>query len=445
MLGVPGRTREEEEFEKLATGTIAGPVAESLGASMPFRNVASPPIHAPARTAAPPVIIPSPLLASHPAAAAAPASLPRAPALAPPLAPPSTPRAPALAPPLAPPAIVAAPPPAVAPLSPSGPVAPPAAVPLPGWVPVAAPAPIVSKIDTWKLHEAAAARRTSDEPATGDAPQAEASSATAPVATVPVASHRPSSVEVAWFESTMEVELAAQSKSLRAQIGDGDDEFLSPAEATSGSAERSRRNVARWLSSAAPIDADRLAVTYTAALGTAPGERHYVVLGGELAWTFDPRESIRAWIAIGTPLSADPRIKDAIETAERSLHESLVAVPDVLHGACDRLRDTVRSVTKMAGATPIEAAAERYLVEERGFGRRRVWGQIRIRAHLHPLRGRVVLPCYFVDSAGWEAPLSQRFAARVLAEVRSRQDPTEAAAISLRAIAFGIELGEPAR
>jgi len=324
----------------------------------------------------------------------------------------------------------------------SGPIAAPAPIPIPSWVPqTTSAAPAASKIDTWKLHEQAAARRSVDEPqvdlARAETPSAAPSAPGAHAALSP----RPAAVEVAWFESVPEIEIAGRSKTLRAQLGDDDDdEFMSPVEANANTSERARRDVARWFAKAGPIELDRLAPLLVKTLAEDPGDRSYVVVAGELSWSFDPRESIRAWIALGTPLSADPRIKEAIEAAERTMVEGLAAIPDVLHGAGERLRDAVRSVTKMAGATPIEAAAERYLVEERGFARRRVWAESRIRAHLTMPRARTPVPVYFEVSAGWQSPLVQRFAARVLGEIRSRQDPTEASTICLRGVALGIDL-----
>jgi hypothetical protein len=336
---------------------------------------------------------------------------------------------PVAAPPLAPPP-VAAPPPAP-------PLAPPAqAVPSAPAPPMPARVPAAPVLDTRKLYEEASARRAVDEPtASPEALRAEATKA----AVAPAA--KPPAVEVIWFDSTTEIDAAGRSALLADQVGGGEvDEFMSPTELAIGSEEVARREVGRWFRSAKPLALDKLPETLTRALEDESVGRPYVVVAGELAWSFDPGESLRAWIAIGTPLSIDPRVKEAIEAAERAMAENLVSIPDVLLASLDRLRDAVRANTKVLGATPIEAAAERWLVEERGFGKRRVWGQLRLRAHLHAKGARAPLPVYLPDGAGWEAPLQARFAARLVGELRSRQDPTEASPACLRAVALGIDL-----
>jgi hypothetical protein len=387
---------EEDAFERMAMGTMAVPEGLPLAASVPF-------------TAAPRSSARTKQLA---ASTAAPAS--------------------------APPPAVAAP----IPFSPAMAAAPAVAVPRsPAWAPPPPPAApaIVERIDTWKLHEQAAARRVGDEPPGEASARVEPSTtaAAAPAAAAP----KPRAVEVVWFDSTTEVELAGRSRTLRDQLGEGDgDEWMSPAEVGGGGLERARRDVARWFRAAPAMEVERLHETMTRALEREDAERPFVVVAGELAWSFDPRESLRAWIALGTPLAADPRVKDAIENAERAMAENLVTIPDVLGAALERLREAVRSIAKLVGSTPIDAAAERYLVEERGFARRRVWGQVRLRAHLHARGARSALPVYLPDGAGWEAPLTQRFPARLVGELRTRQDPTEGAMVCLRAVALGVEI-----
>ncbi len=412
----PVRHGDDEEFERAAMGTMAAPEVLPRAAPVPFTGAAKTRPVTPAQVRA----------ATPFAQAAAP--------LAPPLAPPAPPMAPP-APPMAPQVAMA----------PSGPAVAPSAARPPAWSPSAAAPiapPLVEKIDTWKLHEQAQARRTGDEPAAEppprpDAPPAATSSA---AAAAPVVT-RPRAVEVVWYDSTTEVELAGRSRTLLDQLGEGDgDEWMTPAEVAGGSLERARRDIAHWLRTAPPMDAERLHDAMTRALERDDAERPFAVIAGDLVWTFDPRESLRAWIALGTPMVADPRVKEAIESAERAMAEHLVTIPDVLNAALDRLRDVVRSIAKTIGPTPIDAAAERYLVEERGFAKRRVWGQNRLRAHLHARGARAPIPVYLPDAAGWESPLSQRFAARLVGEIRSRQDPTEGARVCLRAVALGIEI-----
>lgn len=326
-------------------------------------------------------------------------------------------------------------------MAPSAPVAPPPAVAQPPIVPppsvVAASS--VERIDTWKLHEQAAARRAPGD-AGGDARPAAAPAAAEATSEASAPGPRAVPIETVWLEPPSEIERAARSSTLRAQLGDDDDDdWMTPGEAGGSAEDRARRDVARWLR-AAPLPLDRLGETLSRALEKDAAERAYVIVAGELTWSFDAREAIRAWIALGTPLAAEPRVKSAIEAAEASLHEHLVPIPDVLTASLERLKDAVRGVAKLVGSTPIEAAAERYLIEERGFGRRRVWGQSRLRAQLQARGARYALPVYLPESAGWEAPLAQRVPVRLVGELRTRQDPLEPMTVCLRGIAMGVEL-----
>jgi hypothetical protein len=357
-----------------------------------------------------------------------------------------TPPGPVSAPPLAPPLAappLAVPPPAAAALgaiaapalAPSGPIA--ISSP-PIWQAAAAPStppPMqASRIDTWKLHEEAARKTTESVP---DIVPDARPSAPEPERTAPVPA---AAIEVAWLDGTAEIELAGRSKLLAKQLDEEEIEWMSPNEAASGSSDRARADVARFFRKAAPRSLDDLQKVLIKALEDDENERPFVVVSGELTWTFDPRAALRAWVAIATPLAADPRIKEAIEAAQRSTDEANVTVTEVLQGPLDRLKDAVRSITKTVGATPIEAAVERYLLEERGFGRRKVWAATRLRAHLTAKGSKSLVPVYFSEAAGPEAPLIQKFPIRVLAELRTRQDPTEACPVCLRAVAYGIEI-----
>lgn len=345
------------------------------------------------------------------------------------------------APPLAPPA----PPPARASwpgIQPSGSMPSPSAPPpFPAAPAVAAPPPVAERIDTWKLHEQAAARRAPDEAPATPAPNGERKGGTPAAVATPAPPVKRPAVEVVWFDSVVEVEAASRARTLVEQLGgDDDDELLAPRDAGAGTLEVARRDVRRWMTRAAPLELDRLQETMVDALEDDRVDRPYVVVMGELAWSFDPRETLRAWMGLGAPLAVDPRVKEALDAAERAIAESAIAMPEVLASAADRLRDAVRASARVMGSTPIETAAERWLVEERGFGRRRVWGQLRLRAHLHAKGSRAPLPVYLPDGAGLESPLAQRFAARLVGELRSRQDPTEVAPVCLRAIALGVEI-----
>ncbi len=417
------RRAAEDDYERLATGTIAAemPSGSPQRTSTPFAAAASSPF--PSAVAPPP---PPPSASSLPSAALREVG-PAAAMLA--------------APPLMPPAFVKA---SVAGL-PSTSIAPSGPRPLevqPSWGPAMPPKPDATTpaIDTWKLHEAAQARRSTDEPALViDTSRAEPISTPSAQPSARVVTGAP--IEVVWVEAAVEVTQAMASKSLRGQLARdaSDDEWVAAAEAAGGAAERTRRDVARVFRDAKVLDLDRVGSILSTTLQDDPAERAFVVLSGELVWTFDPSESLRAWIAVGTPMAADPRIKEAIEHAERTRLESIAAVPDVLLAAVERLRDAVKTVTKMVGASTIESSVERYVIEERGFGRRRLWGERRLRAHLHG-RVRAPIPLYFPESAGWDAPLAQRFPARILGELRNRQDPTEASPVCVRALAFGVEL-----
>lgn len=321
-------------------------------------------------------------------------------------------------------------------IRPSGPL--PSAVP-PTWQAAAPPSPPPvqpPRIDTWKLHEEASRKTLDSTPDATPIPEARPSVPEAPPAPpMPVAA-----IEVAWLDGASDIELASRSKLLAEQLDEEEVEWMSPNEAASGSADRGRADVARYFRKAKPRSLDDLPKLLIKALEGDENERPHVVVSGELTWTFDPRAAIKAWIAVATPLGADPRIKEAIDGAQRAMDETLVTLPEVLQTPLDRLREAVRAITKTVGGAPIEAAVERHLLEERGFGKRKVWAAARLRAHLSAKGSKTLVPVYLSETAGPEAPLIQRFPIRLLAELRTRQDPAEPCAVCLRAVAYGIEI-----
>lgn len=215
---------------------------------------------------------------------------------------------------------------------------------------------------------------------------------------------------------------------------------------------KDRRAVNTVLTRAAPIDPDALG----AALAGATREDGsfvppLVLVTGELLFPFDEVEVLKATLTAVTPhlvdAPIDRHLREAVDRAQ-----ALLASP-AAHAAAqlaEELTAPLREAFARAYPAPapghLDLAIERMLITQRWFQRRAVIGEPSLRALLIPLgNAGPRVPTYLPEAAAARLPLSQRFRARLLAEVHLPQDARDGHPLALRVAAIARAHPLPAR
>jgi hypothetical protein len=157
-----------------------------------------------------------------------------------------------------------------------------------------------------------------------------------------------------------------------------------------------------------------------------------VLAHGDIAVRLDPRKVLEALIGMVKPLSGmDKNIAEAVESAQVFASNEWSA-PKSIEIATTRLREAAAKAQRELAAAQLQATAERMVLEKRGFETRSVLGGEHVRADFHLATGSII-PCYIPMDCKDRLPLFERFPARVVGEVRLKQDSVESAPIALLA------------
>lgn len=173
------------------------------------------------------------------------------------------------------------------------------------------------------------------------------------------------------------------------------------------------------------------------------------LFAGELEMPFDELSALRATIGTVTPLvGADEALKASIESAKELLAlPDLMAAPAVAEALTRRIEQAFAGGKRAVSADYLETQRERVLLEQRRYQRRSVFGDKHLRAALRaegeaPSKpppgkpgGNVVI-AYLPEGLAPLLPLSPRFRARFIAEIRLSADPAEAHPAALRVLAI---------
>lgn len=301
--------------------------------------------------------------------------------------------------------------------------------------PPALPAAVLSAA---AASDAAAGQQAST--AGGDWPQ----TAPAPVAALPALA-----VELLWFDPafTEAIRKSLEWSELIATIKPKprDADFVEGSPSAKRQEARDRREIAGVLARAQAETTDGLHVAFARAIDEdGRFEPPLVMAGGELELPFDEIETLRATVAVLSPLASpeDKRLKELLGAAQEVLRSPWGHMAERLS---EQLREVLARDHRAIPLRSIEAHVERILLEGRHMQKRTLLGQPWIRALLGLAGGGPPVPVYLPAAPSRELPALQRFPVRLIAEVRAQLDQYEAQPISLRVVAVGRVLSSAAR
>ncbi|MEZ4299387.1 MAG: hypothetical protein R3B70_30835 [Polyangiaceae bacterium] len=163
-----------------------------------------------------------------------------------------------------------------------------------------------------------------------------------------------------------------------------------------------------------------------------------VLLSGEIAFSFDELELLRATvITVGPLASAEEPLKAALDTARDFLSTpDLACSPAVAEGMIQRIRDAFSQGRRVVPPGYLEAQTERMLLEQRRYQKRTVFGGPQLRGLVSLAGGPAPVPAYIPAQAASKLPLYQRFRVRLLATAHVAEDQNETHPIALKVLAF---------
>ncbi len=161
-----------------------------------------------------------------------------------------------------------------------------------------------------------------------------------------------------------------------------------------------------------------------------------VLIAGELEFPFDEVETLKALVAASSPLVAlDRKLKETVDAIHEAFNMPWVqGATGVVESLISQLKEALGQ-NRAISVQKIEAHAERALLEHRHYQKRLVMGQMRTRCLLSS-GGQMKVPVYLPEGVGKELPGWPRMTARLIAEMRLKQDPGEQSRFSLRVIAL---------
>jgi hypothetical protein len=159
------------------------------------------------------------------------------------------------------------------------------------------------------------------------------------------------------------------------------------------------------------------------------------VVEGTLAASFDARERLRTLSSAALVVAPDDEdLLRAVAAARSALEGGVLplAVAARLEGA---VQGAFRAKERALSPRDLTLAVERALIEQRAFARRDVLDGPHVRAEL-TCGDATPLVVYLPEAAARALPLARKIRARLLVEVRPREDDQEACPIALRARAL---------
>jgi hypothetical protein len=192
----------------------------------------------------------------------------------------------------------------------------------------------------------------------------------------------------------------------------------------------SRAAVARALESASPTSLGELPSAFARAQADARGGRPVLVVEGQLSLCLRAHERLRKTSELAELfVEGDKRMRAVVDRVRPVAARA--AVPAEVADALRRqLVEAFQAGAPGLGDDYLDATVERQLIEDRSFVEHTLMGG----PHLRALLDDAVV--YLPRAATDELPLALRFRARLVAELRLRQDAREQAPFALRCLAL---------
>lgn len=311
-----------------------------------------------------------------------------------------------------------------------------------GWAPVNAKSGESSKGAPLAPNAALMSAAAVSDAAAGERPKGTSNKrgAAAPVAVIP-----PKAViELLWFDPAAVPRIRRNNlwKDILGQIKSKtfEDELSGDSPPEKRQEARDKRDVAGLLARGDSTDMAGLNLALANAV-TEDGTfiSPLVLLAGELEFPFDELETLKATVAAMTPLaSGDKPLREQLDTTEELLKTPwLKGASGIAEGLTAKLKEVFGRGNRVLPPRYLEGHTERMLIEQRAYQKRMVLGKMCIRSLLHLPGQQGGIPVYLPESLGQELPAFQRFAVRMLAEVRGKVDQYEVQEVALRGAGLG--------
>jgi hypothetical protein len=263
-------------------------------------------------------------------------------------------------------------------------------------------------------------------------------------------------IELLWFDDKAPQRVRAQTR-WASSLADRrqDSEWITAEEAVEPRQDvKDRRDLNRAMTRVAPVDGDGVGQ----ALADAIDEegvltRPLVVVTGELQLLFEELETLKATIAVVSPLlGADKKLNELVMAANETASSSWRCTNAVADGMTLRLKEAFAQANRSLPLTYVDSNVERILLDQRRYQKRMILGSPRLRASLVPAAAEGSaggkgpgIPTYLPERLERELPMFQRFRATVIAEAQNSQDQFENHPSALVVLALGRVLSVPAR
>jgi hypothetical protein len=161
-------------------------------------------------------------------------------------------------------------------------------------------------------------------------------------------------------------------------------------------------------------------------------------VAGELSFSFDEMETLRATITVVSPFTGnDKKLKDAVQNGTDALKSEWGLTLDVAEGLTRRIEESFAQGQRSVAPNYLENSVEKILLEGRRYQKKNLFGASRVRALFTCASGGAAIPAYLPEAALPKLPLFRRFRAKAIVEVRPQEDQYETHADALLVLALG--------
>ncbi len=247
-------------------------------------------------------------------------------------------------------------------------------------------------------------------------------------------------VDLLWFDKSAPKRVRAQA-SFAAELREagGGGTWLTLEDTQEPKQEiKDRRDIVRILRRVPPVDADGVMRALASAIDEDGAlSPPLVVVSGEVHLYFHEVQTLKATIAVTSPLAgADKRLKETLDAANDLVQSDWKCTGLAADGMTIRLREAFVQANRTLPSNYLDQNVERVLLEQRGYQKRMILGEKRLRSAIVPEGSSTVMPCYLSEEVEAKLPLFQRFRASLIAEVRGQQDQYETSPLALVGLAL---------